>query len=220
MIGGLQYLTHTSPNIQHSVGMVARFQAEPRESHYVSIKRILRYLRCTMDYGLRYENSDDFTLCAYTNVDWGDSVDDKKSTNGGAFFLGGRLVSWLSKKKNCISQSIVEAEYVAETNNCNQIIWMEQMLMDIGIKFDEPIVIYCDNTSIVSMSKNLVLHSKIKHIEIKYHVVREKVVEKEVRLEYISTKEQIADIFTKPLPKDTFEYLRGMLGVMPQPTFE
>ena len=94
------------------------------------------------------------------------------------------------------------------------------MLKDIGIKFDETIVIHCDNTSTVSMSKNHFLHSKTKHIEIKYHVVREKVAEKEVRLEYISTKEQIADIFTKPLPKDTFVYLRGMLGVMPQPFFE
>ena len=94
------------------------------------------------------------------------------------------------------------------------------MLKDIGIKFDEPVVIHCDNTSIVSMSKNHVLHSKTKHIEIKYHVVREKVANKEVRLEYISKKEQIVDIFTKPLLKDTFEYLRGMLGVMPQTTFE
>lgn len=94
------------------------------------------------------------------------------------------------------------------------------MLKDIGIKFIEPIVIHCDNTSTISMSKNLVVHSKKKHIEIKYHVVREKVVVKEVRLEYISTKEQIANIFTKPFPKDTFEYLRGKLGVMPQATFE
>lgn len=214
MIGGLQYLTHTRPNIAHSVGIVERFQAEPRESHYVAVKRILRYLKGTMDYGLWYENSDDFTLCAYTDVDWGGSVDDKKSTSGGAFFLGGKLVSWLSKKQNCTSQSTAEVEYVAAANNCNQIIWMKQMLKDIGIKFDEPVVIHCDNTSTVSMSKNLVLHSKTKHIEIKYHVVREKVAEKEVRLEYISTKEQIADIFIKPLPKDTFVYLRGMIGVM------
>lgn len=97
---------------------------------------------------------------------------------------------------------------------------MRKMLKDIGIKFDEPFVIHCDNNSIVSMSKNNVLHSKKKYIEIKYHVLREKVAVREVKLEYISIKEHIANIFTNPLPKDTFEYLRGILGVISQPTFE
>ena len=173
-------------------------------------------MKGTPKFGLWYDSSNDFTLSGYIDVDWEGSMDDKKSTSGGAFFLGGRLVSWLSKKQNCISQSTAEAEYVAAANNCNQIVWMKQMLKDIGIKFEAHIILHCDNTSTVSLSKNPVLHSKTKHIEIKYHVVREKVEKKEIRLEYISTKEQIVDIFTKPLPKDTFEYLRGMLGVIPQ----
>ena len=97
---------------------------------------------------------------------------------------------------------------------------MKQILKEIGIKFSEPVIIHCDNTSTMSMAKNHVLHSKTKHISIKYHVLREKVAKKEIRLEYVNTKDQIADIFTKPFPKDTFEYLRGMLGVMPMPTFE
>ena len=94
------------------------------------------------------------------------------------------------------------------------------MLNDTRIEISEPILIHCDNTSIVNMSKNLVLHSKTKHIYIKYHMLREKVADKEIRLEYVSTKEHIVDIFTKPLPKETFEYLRGILGVMPLPTLE
>jgi hypothetical protein len=134
-------------------------------------------------------------------------MDDKKSFSGGAFFLGGRLVSWLSKKKDCISQTTIETKYIATTNNCNQVVWMKQKLKDIRIGSSESIVIHCDNKSIVNMSKNIVLHSKTKHISIKYHMLREKVVEKESRLEYLSTKEKIADIFTKPLPKETFEYL-------------
>jgi hypothetical protein len=97
---------------------------------------------------------------------------------------------------------------------------MKQMLKDIRIEFEEPIIIYCDNTSIMSMSKNPVLHSKTKHISIEYHMLREKATEKEIRLEYVITKDHIADIFMKPFPKDTFECLRGMLGVMPWPTFE
>ena len=97
---------------------------------------------------------------------------------------------------------------------------MKQMLKDIRIEFTKPVIIYYDNTSTVSMSKNLVLYFKIKHISIKYHVFKEKVVEKEIRLEYVSTKDQIANIFMKPFPKDIVEYLRGMLGVMPMPTSE
>ena len=92
------------------------------------------------------------------------------------------------------------------------------MLKDIGITFEEPTIIYYDNTSIVSMSKNPIFYSKTKHISIKYHVLREKASKKEIRLEYVSTKENIANIFMKPLPKDKFEYLRGMFGIMPLPT--
>ena len=165
-----------------------------------------------------YDRSNDFTLYAYTDVDWVGNMDDRKSTTGGAFFLVGRLVSWLSKKQDCTSQSIAEVKYVVVANNCNQVIWMKQMLKDIRIEFNEPIVIHCDNTSTVNMSKNLVLHSKTNHISIKYHMLREKVTKNEIRLEYVSTKEKIAYIFSKHLPKETFEYLQGMLGVMPLPT--
>jgi hypothetical protein len=181
------------------------------------MKIIFRYLKSTMEYGLWYENSNDFTLQAYTNANWVGDIDDMKSTSGGAFFLGGRLVSWLSKKQDSVSLSTAKLEYVAATINCTQVIWMKQMLKDIGVIFDEPVVIHYDNTSIVSMSKNLVMHSKTKHISIKYPLIREKVAEKEVRLEYVSIKEKIADIFIKPLPKETFEYIRDFIGVRTPP---
>ena len=208
------------PNIANVVGIVTRFQDDPKEYHYATTKRIFRYLKGTSSYGIWYDRWSDFTLCEYNDVDWVGHMDDRKSTSGGEFFLGGRLVSWMSKKQDCISQSIAEVEYVVATNNCNQVIWMKKMLKDISIEFEELVIIYCDNTSIVSMSKNPVLHSKTKHVSIKYHVLREKAVEKEIRLEYVSTKDQIEDIIMKPLPKDTFKYLRGMLRVMPLPTSE
>ena len=112
MIGGLQYLTHTRPDIENVVGIVSIFKADPKEYHYVAVKRIFKYLKGTSNYGIWCDRSSDFTLCAYTNVDWVGSMDDKKSTNGGAFFLGGRLVSWLRKKQDCILWSIVAAKYV------------------------------------------------------------------------------------------------------------
>ena len=98
MIGGLQYLTHTRPDITNAVGIVARFQANPRETHYTAIKRIFRYMKWTLEFGLWHDRSNDFTRSAYTDVDWAGNMDDRKSTSGGAFFLGGRLNSWLRKK--------------------------------------------------------------------------------------------------------------------------
>ena len=151
----------------------------------------------------------------FTTVDWARNIDDRKSTSGGAFFLNKRLVSWTSKKQNCTSQSIAEAEYVVVAVNYSNIVWFKQLLQGMKVEIKEPVVMFFDNTSAINISKNPVMHSKMKHTAIKYHFVRELVQDKEIRLEYVHTKEQIADIFTKSLPKDAFLYLRGKLGVTP-----
>jgi hypothetical protein len=127
------------------------------------------------------------------------------------------LVSWVSKKKSSISLHTTEAEYIAAATCCTQVPWMKQTLTDIQVEYDDPIPIYCDNTSAISISKNLVMHSKTKHIPIKYHFLQEKVAENNIRVEYVGTKEQVADIFTKPLPWEAFEYLRQRLGVIYTP---
>jgi hypothetical protein len=116
--------------------------------------------------------------------------------------LGECLVSWLRKKQSSVSLSTVEAEYIATTSCCTQVLWMKQTLTDIHVEYDEPIPIYCDNTSAINISNNPVMHSKTKHIPIKYHLLRVQVVEKNIIVEYVGTKEQVADIFTKPLPRE------------------
>ncbi|GLJ42627.1 hypothetical protein SUGI_0883480 [Cryptomeria japonica] len=118
MIGKLHYVVHNRLDIAHVVGITAWFQKSPRESHLVVVKWILRYLKGTIDYGLWYPYNNYFNLKVFIDADWASNVDDRKSTTGGAFFLGGRLVSWMSKKKSCISQSTTEAEYVAAFMNC------------------------------------------------------------------------------------------------------
>eukprot|EP00253_Pinus_taeda_P018832 PITA_18832 len=152
------------------------------------------------------------SLLYLTDVDSAGSVDDRKSSSGGAFYMGSRLVSWFSKKQSLITLSTDEVEYVVVASCCTQLLWMMQNLQDIQIACTPPISILCDNTSAISISKNPVMHSKTKHIPIKYHFLHEQVLEQKVKLEYVPSKEQVADIFTKPLPRETFEYLRQKWG--------
>eukprot|EP00253_Pinus_taeda_P021120 PITA_21120 len=170
MIGSLLYLTGTRPDIMHAVGIVGRFQANPKETDLQAVKRIFKYLQGTQNYGLWYPRDTDLTLHAYTDADWAGSVDDRKR----------KVVT----------------------------------LQDFQITCTPPISILCDNTSAISISKNPVMHSKTKHIPIKYHFLREQVLEQKVKLEYVPSKEQVVDILTKPLPRETFEYLRQKLGVV------
>ena len=140
-------------------------------------------------------------------------MDERKSTSGGAFFLGDSLVSWLRKKQGSISLSTTEVECIAAATCYTQVLWMIQTLVDLEVKYTAPIPIHCDNTSVISVSKNLVFHSKTTHIQIKYHFLREQVGNTIVSLHYIPSKDQVVDIFTKTLAKSQFEYLRQKLGV-------
>jgi hypothetical protein len=171
------------------------------------VKRIFRYLKGIIDFGLWYLKGNELTMVTYTDVDWVGSIDEKRSTSGATFYLGDCLVFWLSKKQSSISLSTIEEEYIATTTCCTHILWMKQTMQDIQVRYDEPIPILCDNTSAINISKNLVMHSKTKHIPIKFHFLWEQVTKNNIKLEYIGTKEHIVDIFTKPLPRETFEYL-------------
>ena len=183
---------------------------------YIKIKGIFRYVKGTVDYGLWYPKRNNYTLKEFTDVDWAGSIDDRKITSGVAFYLGDCLVSFLSKKKSSISLSTVEAKYIVAASCCTQVIWMKQTLEYLLVKYEDPIVIHCDNTSTINISKNHVMHStKTKHIPIKYHFLREQVSQKVVKMDYIDTKEQIADIFTKSLPGESFGYPRQKLGFIP-----
>jgi hypothetical protein len=218
MIGILLYITTSRPDIMHVVGMVGRYQAAPKQSYFLAVKRIFRYLKGTMNYGLWYPRKMNFQLSVYSDADWAKCVDEKKSTSGGAFFLGDFLISWLSKNQGSISLSTTKDEYIVATTCYTHVLWMIQTLAYLEVKYTAPIPIHCDNTSAISVSKNPIFHSKTKHIPIKYHFLREHVTNTVVSLHYIPSKDQIADIFTKPLAKSQFEYLCQNLGVTPLAT--
>jgi len=142
----------------HAVGIVGRFLESPKESHLQVVKMIFKYLQGTQNVGLWYPRDTDLTLHVYTNADWAGSVDDRKSTSGGAFYIGYRLVSWISKKQISIALCTDEAEYVAVASCCTRLLWMMQALQDIQITCTPSISILCDNTSAINISKNLVLY--------------------------------------------------------------
>ena len=129
--------------------------------------------------------------------------------------MGDGLVSWTSKKKNDFSQSTTEAKYVVVAINCSNVVWLKQLLKGMKEDITKPIIIYYDNTSTINISKNLVMHTKTKHIAIKYHYLRELVQVKTVGMEYVNTKEQLANIFTKALLREPHEYLRSQVWVLP-----
>jgi hypothetical protein len=166
----------------------------------------------TSDYGIMYSHCEDSALYGYCDADWAGSADDRKSTSGGCFFLGNNLISWFSKKQNCVALSTAEAEYIAAGSSCSQLVWMKQMLKEYDVEQDI-LTLYCDNMSAINISKNPVQHSKTKHIDIRHHFIRDLVENKIVTLEHVGTKEQIADIFTKALDAVQFEKLRGKLGI-------
>ena len=213
MIGSLLYLTASRPDIMFSVCLCARFQSCPKESHLHAVKRILRYLHGTLHLGLWYPRSSSFTLCSYSDADFAGSILDRKSTSGTCQLLGQSLVSWCSKKQNSVALSTAEAEYVAAGLCCSQILWIKQQLRDFEVSLDH-IPIKCDNTSAINLTKNPIQHSRTKHIDIRHHFIRDHVLNGDVVLEFVDTNNQLADIFTKPLNEERFNFIKRELGML------
>ena len=156
-IGSLLYPTASRPDIMYSTCLCARYQANPREPHLIAVKRIFRYLKGEPNLGLWYPRETDFNLVGYSDSDFAGCKIDRKSTSGSCQLLGGRLVSWFSKKQKSISTSTAEAEYIAAGSCCAQILWMKHQLQDYGLSYTK-LPIYCDNQSAIVMTGNLVQH--------------------------------------------------------------
>ena len=218
MIGSLLYLCASRPDIMLSVCMCARFQADPKEAHLTAVKRILRYLAYTPKFGLWYPRGSTFDLIGYLDADWAGCKINRKSTSRTCQFLGRSLVSWASKKQNSVALSTAEAEYIAAGHCCAQLLWMRQTLRDYGYKLTK-VPLLCDNESAIKMADNPVEHSRTKHIAIRYHFLRDHQQKGDIEIAYINTKDQLADIFTKPLDEQTFTKLRHELNILDSRNF-
>ena len=184
MVGSQLYLTASRPDIMFATCLCARFQSDPKESHMVAIKRIFRYLKGTPNLGLWYPKGTGFNLVGYTDSDYAGCRIDRKSTSGSCQFLGQKLVSWFSKKQQSTATSTAEAEYIAAGSCCAQLLWIRNQLMDYGLVL-ENIPIMCDNTSAISIVANPVKHSTTKHIETRYHFIREHAANGTISVNYV-----------------------------------
>ncbi|GJZ79161.1 retrovirus-related pol polyprotein from transposon TNT 1-94 [Tanacetum coccineum] len=212
MIGSLMYLTASRPDLVFAVCMCARYQSKPTKKHLEAVKRVFRYLQGSINMGLWYPKDTAMALTAYADADHAGCQDTRRSTSGSAQFLGDKLVSWSSKKQTSMSISSTEAEYIAMSGCCAQILWMRSQLSDYGFAYNH-IPLYCDNKSAIALCCNNVQHSRSKHIDIRHHFIREQVEKGVVELYFVRTEYQLADIFTKALPRERFEFILPRLGM-------
>ena len=213
IIGALQYLNLTRPDLSFAINKLSQFMHKPTSLHFQHPKRLLRYLKATINYGILLKKTTALTLQAYTDADWGGNTDDRTSTSAYLIYLGGNPISWLSRKQRTVARSSTEAEYRAVATTTAEIMWITNLLSELHIPLTKPPLLLCDNVGATYLCSNPVLHSKMKHISLDYHFVREQVRDGKLQVSHVSTKDQLADLLTKPLPRAKFEELRSKMKV-------
>ena len=212
--GKLLYLAlNTRPDIMVAVSLVSKFCENPGPAHWTAVKRIFRYLNGTRSHGLTYSSGGGSTLIAYADADWAGDRDDCKSRSGFAVFLGGNLISWKSKRQGCTSLSTAEAEYISLNEAGREVVWLRNLLNDMNFPQKGPTLIHEDNTICIHMGNNPVTTDRQKHIDIRYHWIRETIEKKLIYLQHCKTEDMVADVFTKPLDGPLFSRHRVSLKI-------
>lgn len=214
IVGALQYVTITRPDISFCVNKVSQYMQNPLDNHWKAVKRILRYLKGTINHGLILKSSHTLNINAYADADWGTDSDDRKSTSGYCIYLGKNPVSWSARKQSMVSRSSTEAEFMCVASAAAEVMWLESLLSELNIKSNKKVTIWCDNVSAISLTSNPVLHSKTKHIELDLYFISEQVIKEKLKIGYIPSQHQKADILTKPPSKPSFTKLREELNVV------
>ena len=216
MVGSLLYAASgTRPDISQAVGDVSKYSSHPTESHLTAVKRIMRYLKGTIDLKLTYKKCDN-QIVGFADANWAGDLDNRTSTSGNIFISGTGAVSWLSKGQTVVATSTAEAEYISLYHCVQEAIVLNRLSRELNQQHNTvlPMTIYCDSQSAISIAKNINKQSRAKHIDIKYHFVRQAVANKQVSLEYCDSQNMVADMLTKPLPREQFEKLRSKMGLI------
>uniref|UniRef100_A0A2N9J0Y8 Integrase catalytic domain-containing protein n=1 Tax=Fagus sylvatica TaxID=28930 RepID=A0A2N9J0Y8_FAGSY len=212
MVGALHYLTFTRPDISFVMHQVCQYMSTPTTIHLAAAKRILRYIRGSFNHGIEFTPGP-LSLSGYTDIDWAGDPDDRRSTSGFLVYLGHNAITWSAKKQATVSRSSIESEYRALAIASAELCWVRSLLKDLGIYLSDPPILWCDNVSALAIASNPVFHARTKHIEVDFHFVRERVLRKDLVVKFVSTVDQLADIFTKSLSTHRFLELRRNLTV-------
>jgi histone deacetylase 1/2 len=213
VVGALQYLTLTRPDIAFSVNKVCQFLHAPTTVHWEAVKRILKYVKQCTKLGLKIYKSPSTLVSAFSDADWAGNIDDRKSTGGFAVFLGTNLVSWSSRKQPTVSRSSTESEYKAIANATAEVMWVQILLKEIGVYSPRAAKLWCDNLGAKYLTSNPVFHARTKHIEVDYHFVRDRVNQRLLEVDFVSSKDQVADGFTKALSVRLLENFKVNLNL-------
>lgn len=214
-VGSLMYLTVTRPDLMYVVSLISRYMSRPTMSHWLAAKRILRYVKGTTELGIFYKKGEgSLKLLAFTDSGYAGDLDDRRSTSGYVFMIGSGAVSWSSKKQPVVTLSTTEAEYIAAALCACQCLWLKRIMGKIGMEKDEATIIQCDSSSAIQLARNPVFHGKSKHIQVRFHFLRDLVNDGVVDLRFCNSQEQVADLMTKPIKLEQFEKLRGMIGMV------
>lgn len=214
LVGKLNYLTVTRPDIAYSVSVVSQFMSSPTVDHWAAVEQILCYLKAAPGRGILYKDHGHTRVECFSDADWAGSREDRRSTSGYCVFVGGNLVSWKSKKQNVVSRSSAESEYRAMAQSVCEIVWIHQLLSEIGFSITVPAKLWCDNQAALHIASNPVFHERTKHIEVDCHFIREKIQDGLVSTGYVKTGEQLGDILTKALNGTRISYLCNKLGMI------
>ncbi|KAJ0844195.1 putative RNA-directed DNA polymerase [Helianthus annuus] len=213
LVGSLQYLGFTRPDVSYAVNKLSQYMHAPTQLHWQALKRVLRYLKGTIHHGLFLNRGSKIELTAFTDSDWGGIADGGRSTTAYLIYLGSNILSWRSACQKSVSRSSTEAEYKALANGAAELSWVQNLLLELGLSITESPTLFCDNTSATYLCANPVYHSRMKHVALDYHFVREKVANGSLRVLHINSADQLADVLTKPLGRGPFQRLRSKIGV-------
>ena len=214
IIGRLQYLSLISPDISFAVNKLSQFMHKPTTNHWTTTKRLLRYLKQTIFHGIQIHKVGLPILRTYSDADWAGNVDDRTSTSAYISFLGSNPISSSSKKQRTIARSTIEAEYRALANAASETMWLSTLLKELAFPVTESPQLLCDNLGATHLSFNPVNHSRMKHIKIDLHFMRDLVHKGSLQVKHVHIQDQIADLLTKPLSRQHMELLRNKIGLL------
>ncbi|XP_066370990.1 secreted RxLR effector protein 161-like [Miscanthus floridulus] len=204
IVGSLRYMVNSRPDVAYSVGYISRFMEKPTTEHFAAMKRVLRYVAGSLHFGCHYKRKEEAQLTGYSDSDLAGDINTRKSTTNVLFFLGSNVITWQSQKQRVVALSSCEAEYIATATAARQGVWLARLLAELKGEKTDAINLKIDNQTTIALSKNPVFHDSTKHIDIRYHYIRECVEENRVQLQSIGTLEQLTDILTKALGLEQF----------------